>query len=265
MKTTSLILAGIVLACPHLSAQGTSSLAPPDERAKEIHDIGIHHALDASAFQVLNKTTGKELGIYPDRVLAMVRKKWYPLVSRAQASGARTGTTVVEFTVQRDGTLARVKKTLSANDSALDEAASQAINEAAPFPPLPSEYRDKSLTMRYTFGYNQQPTADRPLCGKPRTDSFRRGPGVVAPRALVSPDPEYAEEARRAKYQGVVLVGGTVEPDGTFSDLCIEQAVGHGLDERAIQAVKTWKFKPATKDGQPIPVHISVEVSFRLY
>jgi TonB family protein len=60
-------------------------------------------------------------------------------------------------------------------------------------------------------------------------------------------------------------VGGTVEPDGTFSDLCIEQAVGHGLDERAIQAVKTWKFKPATKDGQPIPVHISVEVSFRLY
>jgi len=60
-------------------------------------------------------------------------------------------------------------------------------------------------------------------------------------------------EARKAKYQGVVLVGLTVEPSGEMSNLCVEQALGDGLDEKAIATVKTWRFEPATKDSQPVP------------
>jgi periplasmic protein TonB len=94
---------------------------------------------------------------------------------------------------------------------------------------------------------------------------YRVGGGVSAPRTLFSPDPEYSEEARRAKFQGTVVLWLIVSPDGTPRDLRVMRSVGMGLDEKAIQAVRTWRFEPARKDGQPVAVQINVEVSFRLY
>jgi protein TonB len=61
------------------------------------------------------------------------------------------------------------------------------------------------------------------------------------------------------------MVGGTVDPAGAFTDLCIAQAAGEGLDEKAIEAVRTWKFEPAKREGEPVAVRIGIEVSFRLY
>jgi len=94
---------------------------------------------------------------------------------------------------------------------------------------------------------------------------FRVGGGVSAPRALYAPDPEYSEEARKAKYQGVCVLWLVVGPDGHPRDIKIARSLGLGLDEKAIEAVKTWKFEPAMKDGKPVAVQINVEVSFRLY
>jgi TonB family protein len=88
---------------------------------------------------------------------------------------------------------------------------------------------------------------------------------VSAPRALYAPDPEYSEEARKAKYQGTVVLWLIVGPDGRPRDIRVSRSVGMGLDEKAIDAVRTWKFEPARKDGQPVAVQINVEVSFRLY
>jgi protein TonB len=95
--------------------------------------------------------------------------------------------------------------------------------------------------------------------------AYRVGGGVSAPRVLYSPDPEYSEEARKAKHQGTVILWVVVGPDGRVRDIRIQRALGMGLDERAMEAVKTWKFEPARKDGQPVPVQINVEVNFRLY
>jgi len=94
---------------------------------------------------------------------------------------------------------------------------------------------------------------------------FRVGGGVSAPRKIYDPEPEYSEEARKAKYQGTCVLWLVVGPDGGTRDIRVARTLGLGLDEKAIEAVKTWRFEPAMKDGRPVAVQINVEVTFRLY
>jgi TonB family protein len=94
---------------------------------------------------------------------------------------------------------------------------------------------------------------------------FRVGNGVSAPKAIYTPEPEFSEEARKAKYQGVCVVWLVVGPDGRPRDIQVHRTLGLGLDEKAVEAVKTWRFEPAMKDGKPVSAQISVEVTFRLY
>jgi TonB family protein len=94
---------------------------------------------------------------------------------------------------------------------------------------------------------------------------FRVGGGVSAPRVLYNPDPEYSEEARKAKYEGVVVLSIVVGPDGRPHDIRILRSLGMGLDEKAMEAVRLWKFDPARKSGQPVAVQVDVEVRFSLY
>lgn len=94
---------------------------------------------------------------------------------------------------------------------------------------------------------------------------YRPGNGVSAPHALYDPDPEYSDEARRAKYQGNVILSLVVDASGHVRDIRVARSVGMGLDEKAIEAVQKWKFAPGMKDGQPVAVQVSVEVNFRLY
>ncbi|MBS1851270.1 MAG: energy transducer TonB [Acidobacteria bacterium] len=94
---------------------------------------------------------------------------------------------------------------------------------------------------------------------------YRVGGGVSAPRPIFDPDPEYSEEARKSKYQGTVLLWTVVGPDGLTRDIRIVRSLGMGLDEKAIAAVRTWRFAPAMKDGHPVAVQVSIEVNFRLY
>ena len=85
------------------------------------------------------------------------------------------------------------------------------------------------------------------------------------PRALYDPAPKYSKEARKKKIAGTVLILLIVGPNGQPRDIRVAQSLGYGLDEEAIKAVKKWKFKPATMDGQPVAIQINVEVDFRLY
>jgi protein TonB len=94
---------------------------------------------------------------------------------------------------------------------------------------------------------------------------FKVGGGVLAPKVLEQPDPEYSEEARKAKFQGEVVLWLIVGADGRPRDIRVQRGVGMGLDQKAMEAVQRWKFEPATKDGKPVAVQISVEVNFRLY
>lgn len=94
---------------------------------------------------------------------------------------------------------------------------------------------------------------------------YRVGGAVTAPWVLYDPDPEYSEEARQAKYQGTVILWVVIRPDGRAHDIRVSRALGMGLDEKAIAAVRNWRFQPAEKDGHPVAVQVNVEVNFRLY
>jgi TonB family protein len=94
---------------------------------------------------------------------------------------------------------------------------------------------------------------------------YRVGGGVSAPRVLYSPDPSYSEEARKAKYQGTVVLWTVIGADGRPRDIRLARSLGMGLDQKAIEALRQWKFEPALKDGHPVPVQINVEINFRLY
>ncbi len=88
---------------------------------------------------------------------------------------------------------------------------------------------------------------------------------VTHPQATYAPDPEYAETARRAKYQCSNVLSVIVGADGSPLSVWVARPCGEGLDEKAIAAVQTWRFQPATKDGEPVPVYVAIEVSFHLY
>lgn len=94
---------------------------------------------------------------------------------------------------------------------------------------------------------------------------YHVGDGVSRPRALYTPEPEFSEEARKAKYQGVVVLTIVVGQDGRVYSPRILRSLGMGLDEKAIEGVKTWKFDAARKDGHPVAVEMNVEVAFNLY
>jgi periplasmic protein TonB len=94
---------------------------------------------------------------------------------------------------------------------------------------------------------------------------YTPGNGVSVPRAIYAPEPEFSEEARRIKYQGEVTLLATIGTDGRTRDLLVVRSLGMGLDEKALAAVRTWRFEPATKDGRPVVVQMNIIVSFHLF
>ncbi|HET9366263.1 MAG TPA: energy transducer TonB [Candidatus Angelobacter sp.] len=88
---------------------------------------------------------------------------------------------------------------------------------------------------------------------------------VKPPRATYTPEPEFTEEARRSRFQGTVILGLLLDKNGQICRIRIERPLGKGLDEAAVKGVETWRFKPATKDGEPVAIEMNIEVSFRLY
>ena len=88
--------------------------------------------------------------------------------------------------------------------------------------------------------------------------------GIVVPQLIFKIEPKYSEAARKAKYQGTVTLSLVVRRDGTVGDVQVITPLGLGLDEKAIEAVKQWKYRPAIKDGEAQDMTITVEISFRL-
>ena len=97
-------------------------------------------------------------------------------------------------------------------------------------------------------------------------DTYQPGiGGVTEPVAIYSPPPAYSEEARKAKYQGTVLLWIVVTAQGLVENIRVAKPLGMGLDEEAKKTVATWRFKPAIRQGLPVPVQMEVEVTFHLF
>jgi TonB family protein len=94
--------------------------------------------------------------------------------------------------------------------------------------------------------------------------AFRIGGGVSAPVPIFKPEPEYSEEARKAKWQGSVTLQIVVDETGVPREIRVSKSLGLGLDQKAIDAVTKWRFKPGMKGGKAVPVIATIEVNFRL-
>jgi len=89
--------------------------------------------------------------------------------------------------------------------------------------------------------------------------------GVTAPRIIRTVEPEYTENARRAEVEGAVLVAFIVNASGNPTTIRVCEGLGSGLDEKATEAVRQWKFEPGTLHGKTVPVETTVEVAFHLH
>lgn len=89
--------------------------------------------------------------------------------------------------------------------------------------------------------------------------------GVTPPKAKFTPEPDFSEEARAAKYQGTVTLSAVIGPDGRPRNLRVVRGLGMGLDEKALEKVRTWLFEPGKRNGQPVSVAMALEVDFRLF
>jgi TonB family protein len=102
--------------------------------------------------------------------------------------------------------------------------------------------------------------AQAPDAGPP----YRVGGNVTRPERISGEDPQYTALARKGRVQGVVIVEAVIDEEGKVTDAKVLKGLPMGLDESALEAVKTWKFEPATLDGKPVPVYYTLTVNFAL-
>ena len=107
-------------------------------------------------------------------------------------------------------------------------------------------------------------TAQRVEAGVPKQDIYDVGGGVRPPVPQFDPDPPYTEKARTVKYSGSMALLAVIDAQGNVSEVTVVKPLPFGLAEQAIETVLTWKFRPATRNGAPVRVRVSVNVSFRI-
>lgn len=93
---------------------------------------------------------------------------------------------------------------------------------------------------------------------------YKIGPGIVPPKILEKSEPQYTDQARVAKLEGKVILTIVVGTDQRAHNIKVTKSLDPGLDRRAVENIKTWRFQPATKDGKPVPVQANVQVNYRL-
>lgn len=103
---------------------------------------------------------------------------------------------------------------------------------------------------------------------RPGTGSgpYLPGNGVIPPRLRLKVDPQYSADAVRAKIQGLVVVSAVVLPDGSVTDVRVIRSLDRsfGLDMKAVEAARQWRFFPGTRQGEPVPVLVNIELEFNL-
>lgn len=360
-----------------------------------------------------------DFGPYLTALKSSVQRTWYSMIpSEAMPPLSTRGEVVIDFKIEKDGRISELEYKCASGYVVLDRAAWGGITQAAPFPPLPTEFKGDYLTLRFTFYFNPSPEIagrfdnsaaapnsagsahvayepsaipevntvwpdraghphpndpgigesvelgkpvhvvdpiipaelrdkvlavvftgtmtvdgtfenlqerggpselsdaalkaiqqwrysastwagkpgeakvfivvrsnkgnfsasvepDLPVPTEPRKpikeqisngELFYIQPGKIqVPQATYAPDPEYSEAARVAKDNGTVVLGVILGSDGIPGDIWVIRKLGLGLDQKAIEAVRRWRFQPAMRDGKPIPVLLAVEVNFHIH
>jgi TonB family protein len=186
------------------------------------------------------------------------------------------GSVILECVVQPDGTIGEVRVTKALNPG-LDQEAIKAVRQWR-FKPGTKDGKPVPVlvTLEMTFTLRDRPPQPAflrpPLAsggegskGQPQAAGvYKPGDGVSAPILVKEVKPQYTAEAKKAKIQGSVMIECVVKTDGTIGDVEVTKSLDAGLDQEAIKAVKQWRFEPGIKDGKPVPVLITLEMTFTL-
>ena len=165
-----------------------------------------------------------------------------------------SGTSEVAFTLGKDGTPQNVHAVRGADLAALVDAV-----KSWSLQPASKNGEDVPAQGRVRFAC--KPVRES-LMALPLV--YRVGGDVSAPLLQFKAEPDYSEEARKIKRQGAVHLYVQISPEGLATNIHVIRRLGMGLDEKAMEAVEQWRFKPGMKDGQPVTVEATIEVSFRL-
>jgi periplasmic protein TonB len=262
----------------------SGGIAPPPASRMNVAASLLVHAVALSLIVSSTYFVAEKQGMVPPNVVDLVTREIYPVpVAREESSGGGSGGS---------------RSKLDASHGALPRASDQQFT-----PPTVEKFENAKLEVAPTIiiPTNIQPQKMAEI-GDPTSNVMipsngtganggigtevgggvglgrgvgygpgtgpgvlRVGKGIKPPRQIYSPDPDYSEEARKMKHQGSVMLWMVVGTDGRPRNIRVQRSLGLGLDEKAVEAVKTWRFEPARKDGQPVAVQINVEVLFRLY
>jgi TonB family protein len=139
---------------------------------------------------------------------------------------------------------------------------------AAPLPILLALSIAFALPATPLAAQDAAPSVDAAIAPAPDptiTPLRRIGGGVTQPILVFKVDPQFSEQARKEKFNGVVLINFIVDTNGLPRNVHVLRGVGMGLDESAVEAVKQYRFRPAREDGRPVPVELNVEVNFQVF
>lgn len=285
------ILTALIIAAPSsLSAQDA---APPPATPSSPTPASCDPGKFESQLEVLTDTAGVDFGPYLRELARKIRVTRHAAALRNEFSTSTRSCATVEFAIGKDGKLAGPKLVASSANPDFDHSALNAIMASAPFDPLPEQFPGASLSLHFRFRSNSQASqqdgiqplspdggrfgsggnlssgsssAGAPIEGKTYQGQpvYKVGGTLTPPKPIYRPDPAFTDYARKNKIDGVVVLKMVVTPQGNVDNITIFRKLDPGLDQNAIDAVRQWKFRPATKDGQPVAVEITAEVSFRL-
>jgi len=195
-------------------------------------------------------------------IVLVDRNKWLP----AEAA-AFVGHVTATFDVNPDGKIVNLIVAPSGGDESLVTAAREAIGRASDaMITHPHVARDR-MPVSATLYFNEVPPQASTRSVEPPPGVYlQSADGVTAPRLIHGEHAGYTADAMRAKIQGRILIGAVVDVDGTVRDAQVLRPLDPwlGLDEEALRVAKMWTFKPGTREGEAVPVWITVEMTFTL-
>jgi TonB family protein len=240
--------------------------------------------------EVLSDISGVDIRQYLRDVTRSIRMNWHAVIpADARPPQNKKGCATIEFAIEKNGKLMGMKLVQSSGDATLERAAWAGITASSPFRPLPEQFTGESLALRFHFHYNpgqrghltpvgpqgrewqSASVGDNAGSGGALEQTYRGEPiyrvggGVSAPKGTYMPNPEYTDRARKKKIRGNVSLSLIITVEGNVDDVKVVRGFDPDLDQQAVDAVKKWKFEPATKDGNPVAVQLNVEVTFSLH
>jgi TonB family protein len=218
---------------------------------------------------ILSDSSGEGLKEYVRQITERIRTNWASVIPQDALNGKKGRLSLI-YVIGKDGSLTDVETACSTRLVSLNQAGISAIRASGPFPPFPDDVSGDHLTLQTTFLYNLKPTdsaanamdavAHLAVPAMP----VLQGTGALAPVDTYILPPTETEKMPKGKSEGTVTLSVLIDEKGSVAEVEDVKPLGHGLDEKAIQKVRDWKFRPATSNHMPVPARVLLVITFRL-